>query len=522
MSESSNAGTAPAPTTRLSRWKLASYGAPAMPLSMVTLPLAVYLPAVYADSEGFGLGLGFVGLMLVLSRIFDGLTDPLIGFLSDRTRSRWGRRKPFVVLGTPIYLLGILLLWIPPFEFSEITFAGFEFNNGYPYLLAVLVLVYVGATIKDVPYSAWGAELSTNYNDRTLVMSWKEGFTVAGSLIGAFTPAVIFFFGYTKPVEVVYFLALATAIIMPLLVANMVVTVPEYPVVETRKERLPLRESFKYVWQNEPYRRLVIIFLFSTIGSAMTNALSFFFVKHVLMAGALYGFYLAPYFISQIIAIPLWFKISRRIGKHRATMVAIGWYALWSCFIPLIAMAPNEWFTSFEIPVLLTFLPDDSYAAAVAYFEGIPTGKFAFFILVMCLKGSSIGALSALPYAMAADVVDVDSAQTGKKQGGAYFSIWLMTRKLAYALGLFIGTSVAVWVGFNALAEPGSGENREASLLWLACLYSVIPAIFKFVAMPLLWNYPLTEARVAEIQESISQTAPPDDEPTAKGSAAPA
>ena len=77
----------------LSSWVLASYGAPAMPLAMVTLPMAVYLPAVYADSEGFGLGLAFVGLMMVLSRVFDGITDPLIGFLSDRTRSRWGRRS---------------------------------------------------------------------------------------------------------------------------------------------------------------------------------------------------------------------------------------------------------------------------------------------------------------------------------------------------------------------------------------------------------------------------------------------
>ncbi|MCB1685517.1 MAG: MFS transporter [Pseudomonadales bacterium] len=77
------------PTDRtLSNWQLASYGAPAMPLSMVALPMAVYLPAVYADSEGFGLGLAFVGLMMVLSRIFDGVTDPLIGFLSDRIRTR--------------------------------------------------------------------------------------------------------------------------------------------------------------------------------------------------------------------------------------------------------------------------------------------------------------------------------------------------------------------------------------------------------------------------------------------------
>jgi len=287
------------------------------------------------------------------------------------------------------------------------------------------------------------------------------------------------------------------------LVFNQLKVVPEYPVKETNSERLPLRESFKYVWANEPYRKLVIIFLFSTIGSAMTNSLSFFFVKHVLLAGDLYGFYLAPYFISQIVAIPLWFKLSAKIGKHRATMVAIFWYALWSCFIPLIAIAPQIWFEAFELSNTLAFLPDSWLSGLNDRFEGIPTGKFAFFIGVMCLKGSAIGALSALPYAMAADVIDLDSSRTGKRQGGAYFSIWTMTRKLAYAAGLIVGTTAATVVGFNSLADPIDAPNTAYSLLWLACLYSIVPAIFKFVAMPLLWNYSLTEEKLAEIQKEI-------------------
>jgi len=182
---------------------------------------------------------------------------------------------------------------------------------------------------------------------------------------------------------------------------------------------------------------------------------------------------------------------------------------VWSCFIPLIAIAPMVWFDAFEIARLLTFLPEDSYNSAVAYFEGIPTGKFLAFIVIMCLKGSAIGALSALPYAMAADVVDVDAAQTGKRQGGAYFSIWLMVRKLAYALGLFVGTNMVVLFGFNSLADPLDTTNTAFTLLMLACCYSVIPALFKFVALPLLWNYSLTEDRVKEIQESMVPSAAP-------------
>jgi glycoside/pentoside/hexuronide:cation symporter, GPH family len=490
--------------SNLTRWHFASYAAPAMPLAMTGLIIAVYLPAVYADSEGFGLALGFVGFLVMASRIFDGITDPIIGFWSDRLRTRWGRRKPFIILGTPIYMIGVWLLWVPPFEFSEVSFLGMTFNNGYPWLLVTLILFYLGATIKDVPYSAWGAELSSNYNERTLVMSWREVFSVGGSLIGALTPAIIFFWGYDKPSDAVYFLSLFIVILTPIYVINAVWFVPENEVVETRAERIPLKESIKVAWSNEPYRKLIIIFLFATIGSAMTNTLSFFFVKHVLLAGDLYGFYLAPYFISQIVAIPLWFALSRRIGKHRATMVAIGWYAVWSCFIPIIAWMDASHFASFEAAHLLAFLPDESYASAMAYFEGIPTGKFVFFIAVMCLKGSAIGALSALPYAMAADVIDLDTARTGKKQGGAYFSIWTMTRKLAYALGLFVGANAAVLIGFNSLADPANTTNTAGTLLGLAILYSMVPALFKFVAMPLLWNYELTEDRLAEIQKEIA------------------
>lgn len=504
MAEVARVGAPAADVERkpLSKYVLASYAAPATPLALVGLPMAVYLPPLYSDSEGFGLSLALVGLIITLSRFTDVITDPLIGFISDRFKTRWGRRKPFVLLGTPIYITGIWLLFVPPVEFTDVSLFGWSFNYGYPWLFMAVALTYLGSTIKDLPYSAWGAELSSNYNERTLITSWREGFGVTGSLISAFTPAIILFLGYTRPADAVFFLTIAMAILMVPLVANALIAVPEWPVRETR-ERLPLVESLRYVTKNGPYMRLIVIFTFSALGSAMTNSLSFYFVKHVLLAGDLYGLYLAPYFVSQIIAIPLWFKLSRRIGKHRATMVAIGWYAFWSCFIPLIAIAPQAWFHPFAVPLLLKFLPENMYQGVVSYFEGIETGKFIFFIVVMCLKGSAIGALAALPRAMAADVVDLDTAMTGKQQAGAYFSIWSMVQKASYALGITIGTGLAVAFGFNSLADPMDTDNTWFALFMLACLYSVIPAVFKFVAMPLLWHYPLTEQKLADIQSDI-------------------
>ena len=481
-----------------------SYAAPAAPLALAGLPLAVYLPVIYADSDGFGLSLAVVGTVLMLSRLTDVVTDPWIGFLSDKWRLRWGRRKPWVLVGTPIFGFGMWYLFMPPFEFSDVTFFGATFSNGYLWLFLTLSIFFLGSTIKDLPYTAWGAELSKNYHERTLIMSWKEVFNVGGALVSAFIPSIILFFGYDKPTEAVFVLVLVMCISMPILNVNCLLTVPDLPVAE-RPTRLRLRDSLKIVAKNKPFVYLVIIFAFGAIGSAMTNSLSFFFVKHVLVAGGLYGLYLAPYFVCQIAAVPLWFKLSRRIGKHKATMWAVGWYALWSSFIPLIAITPNDWYTAFEIPRFLGVLPASWEASALAYLDGIETGKFLFFIIIMCLKGSAIGALSALPFSMCADVIDVDTAETGQRRAGAYMAIWSMTKKGAYALGTAIGLwLVAMW-GFDALADPRSTTNTEFALLMLACTYSVIPAIFKFVGMPLLWKYPLTEAKLRDVQAEINR-----------------
>ena len=156
----------------------------------------------------------------------------------------------------------------------------------------------------------------------------------------------------------------------------------------------------------------------------------------------------------------------------------------------------------------MSFLSADSHQFIVNYFEGIDTGKFLFFLFVMCLKGSSIGALSALPSAMCADVIDIDTAETGERRAGAYFSIWSMVRKGAYALGVTIGLSLVVWFGFDSLADPRNTTNSEYSLFMLACVYSVFPALFKFVGIPLLWSYPLTEAKLKEVQADIAAKQP--------------
>ena len=252
----------------LTTYTYISYGAPAAPLSLAGLPLAVYLPVIYADSDGFGLSLAAVGAILALSRVSDVITDPLIGRYSDKWRTRWGRRKPWVLVGTPIFGLGMWYLFHPPFEFSDVTVLGNTFSNGYIWLFVTLTVFYLGATIKDVPFSAWGAELSSNYNERTLIMSWKEVFNVAGGLLSAFTPAIILFFGYDKPTEAVFALVVMMCISMPLINLNCLAVVPEWRVVEREELRIRIIDGLRVAAGNKPFMLLVVVFAVGSIGSA--------------------------------------------------------------------------------------------------------------------------------------------------------------------------------------------------------------------------------------------------------------
>ena len=161
------------------RWtigRLLPYGVTGLPLAALLLPLYVYLPSYYA--EGLGLGFAVVGGVLLAARLWDGITDPLVGWLSDRWTSRWGRRRPWMVVGTPILLLGAWQLFRP----GE--------SADWLHLLLWSGVLYLGATMVLLPYSAWGAELSPDYHERSRIAGAREIFVVVGTLLAASLPAL--------------------------------------------------------------------------------------------------------------------------------------------------------------------------------------------------------------------------------------------------------------------------------------------------------------------------------------------
>ena len=444
-------------TAPLSRSSIYIHGSIGLPIAMFGYPVAVWLPPFYAGE--LGVSLAAVGTMIMLARLTDVVTDPLIGFFSDRTHTPIGRRKPFMLLGLPILMIGVLFLFMPHlFGFSSV---------GSLYLLAWLGIMFIGSTLVYIPYFAWGAEMSPDYHERSRITASREFYVLVGLMVAALIPALLPFFidGPATPKPVLTAMGWTIIVLTPLSVLLVCWRVAEPAHVKVARQ-VPLLEGLRHVGRNGPMVRVLAIVLIVTGGEAFRNALSLFFMRDyigVTGVGMLYLYY----FGAGLLAIPGWLWLGRRMGKHKAFAV---------CMTAAAALS------------------------TIAFF--LEPGQTQIFTAMFVAKGLCFGGLQFLPLAMLADVIDVDTARSKGKRAGTFFAISGMTTKLATAFGTGISLNVVAFFGFNPV--PGV-VNGPAEFWWLAFSYAVIPSIFFLAALWLTWTYPLTAARQVRLRGLIER-----------------
>lgn len=430
----------------LPRATLLAYGALGLPLAALNLPLYVYLPAFYARETG--IGLATVGGVLLVARVLDTVTDPLIGELSDRLPTRFGRRRPWLVAALPLLLLATWMLFLP------------ERGAGAGHLLLWSILAYVAWTAMLLPYAAWGAELSGDYHERSRITAAREGFVVLGILFAAALPALL---GIEADDRGAVLAALAWIMTLVLPVTMLILLVG---VKETRTllpGRLPLGRGLAIALRNIAFIRLVIAYLLNGIANGLPATLFLLFVADGLALPELTGLLLVLYFAAGIVAIPAWLRLSRRIGKHRAWSAAMLWACAVFVWVPLLG-------------------PGDLWP----------------FVLLCVLSGLSLGADLVLPASIQADAVDLDRLRSGRQRTGLLFAVWSMSTKLALALAVGLAFPVLALAGF----APGAA-NTPVALTTLATLYGPVPVVIKLAATALVWNFPITAAAQADLRRRI-------------------
>jgi glycoside/pentoside/hexuronide:cation symporter, GPH family len=430
------------PRERLPATVLFAYALPGLPLAALTLPLYIYLPAFYADD--LGLGLTAVGGILLFARLADVAFDPFAGVLSDRFRSRYGRRKPFLLLATPLALAALHQLFIPP--------AG----AGAGHLLGWTLLLYAGYTLMTLPYWAWGAELSPDYDERSRIVGAREAAVVLGTVVAAAMPAVVAG-GRGGALEAIAWLVI---LCLPVAVALALWGAPEPRVALGR--RLAFSRAARLIWRNGPFRRLLLAYLLNSAANGLTATLFLLFVEHALGIPERSGALLLVYFLCGVASVPLWVWLSARFGKHRSWAAGMALCALFFLAVPFLG--PGD------------FLP---------------------FLAVCVATGLCLGADLALPASMQADVVDLDRARGGGERAGLFFALWAMATKLALALAVGVAFPLLDLMGF----DPASGRGTWA----LAALYAAAPIAVKLCAILPIWRFPIDAERQARLRAAITR-----------------
>jgi Na+/melibiose symporter-like transporter len=418
-------------TTPLRRRTLAAFAAPCLPLTGVGLPLVVYLPPYYAGT--LGLDLAMTGILFSAVRWIDLPLDVLFGHGIDRTDTKWGRFRPWMVIGGLVMMAGLALVFFARPGVGPIAaFAG-------------LLLMYAGYSAAQVAHTSWGQALSTDYHERSRIFGWWQaanmialiGLLAVPPLINGLGPR----WGLT-PSPSLGIHAMGWVLIALMLPALLLVStgVPD---------RAPVHASphgwadVKAALKRPLVQRLMLIDLLASLPPGFGGALLVFFFEAARgFSDADAKLLLLFYFAAGLIGAPIWAWVARRTSKHMAVAWAIGSYAL--------------------LHAGLVLVPASSFgmAAVGMLFAGIPAVAPPFLVR-----------------AMLADVTDAETLDSGRSNAGLYYAVLVGVQKIGYAIPVGLAYIVLDLVGFDARLGAGNTQSAIDGLVLLFLLPPVISAL---------------------------------------------
>lgn len=435
-----------------------AYSLPAFFLAVVGIPVYVYIPKFYSDVVGVNIAV--LGYVLFSVRIFDAVTDPALGYLSDRTQSRMGRRRPYIGFGSVLVALTMYLLFNPPTglsaTFDTVWFAG------------SIYALFLCWTVVVVPYESLGPEITYDYNERTSLFGLRDGFLIAGTLAAASSPAAVkwlFNLSETPAGERAQFFWIAI-IYAPLLIISCwwCVLVIREKKLSGGAGRLGMWRGLRQVAQNRPFIILLVAYTISAIGNNLPATLILYYVEYVLLSD-LADLFLLLYFVAGILFLPAWVLISRRTGKKAAWLASMAINT--GAFIGVFFLGPGD---------------------AIIY--GV----------LVCLSGIGFGATLAIPSAIQADVIDYDELLTGQRREGQYIGLWSISKKFAAAIGIGVGLAILGWVGYT----PNVAQSEQVRFT-LRTLYALVPSICNIIAFFIAIAYPINSRNHKRIRSAIIQ-----------------
>lgn len=407
-------------------------------------------------TEALNISPVWAGTALLIPRLWDAITDPLMGALSDRTRTRMGRRRPFLLVGAVVFGLTFWMVLSPPPVESEI--------GKVLYFTAMYVLVSTAYTIYDVPYSSMAAEMTGSFRERTNLVGYKMMAARLGIILSAVVSPIIF---NSKESLSEGFALLGAVGGIFITTTGLVAffTTSTAPRIEIIPERFSLRDEIMAVVQNKPFANLFFVFLLQNLAiGASATSLIYFITITMSVTPNLIGPLFAVAGITALILTPGWVVIGGRIGKK-----------------PAYARA-----------MLINIL-----ATAAVFF--LPASLAMLLFGVYVINGAADAGNQLMPNAMVPDTVEVDELHSGVRREGAIFGAWAFCRKAGMAGGAFLVSVCLSLFGFVS----GAAEQPESVQLGIRIAFAAIPLLLWLGAFKLLSRYHLDETKFNEIKSRL-------------------
>jgi len=398
------------------------------------------------------------GIVIFLSKAWDAVSDPLMGIISDRTRTKYGRRRPYFLAGIGLIFLSFLLLWYP---------VDFE-PESYRFMFATFAYLFFSTVITMVmiPYNALASELTLDYNERTSLTSIRMFFSMFSSILCAVLPLeIIKMFKDIKTGHIVMASSFGLLFALPFIATFL--TTREKKEFQQSSSNFSFKESFIAPFKNRSFRMVLCMYLFAFLAMDVIMTIVIYFMTYYLEKGNQTNYVLGTLLIVQIFVIPIYSALGKKLGKQKAFLIAT---ILW-----LVAMLSS----------LLITPSMPSYAIYV--FAGI--------------AGVATGGVIVMIYSIFADIPDIDELESGLRREGIFSGLFTFMRKMSSALAAFIISNTIAAAGYkppveqmvNGAVQTIQQPQSAEFILALRLIFAVLPIALLILCLWASLKYPLTQ-----------------------------
>jgi GPH family glycoside/pentoside/hexuronide:cation symporter len=436
-------------------------------------------PAIVSGVNGFllnaflldvvGLHPALVGTIFLITKIWDAINDPIMGALTDRTKSRWGRRRPWLLFAALPFGLFFIAQWLSP-QWSEAA--------KFWYYLIVAIFLDAAFTAVNVPYSAMTPELTHDYDERTSLSSYRLSFSIMGGVLAVFFHTLIV---KAMPNAFIGNAVAASCWAILIVGANwitffftrekhydeLVKAQAEHP-----EDKGPgFLEGLKIAFRNKAFVNVTIIYLLSWLAIQFVQNNLLLYVRYWIGAESYFGFLVLAVQFSAFIFLMIWAKVSAKIGKQNVYYVGMSFWVV--------------------VEIILFF---------------IQPGQIVFLFVMAILAGAGVSIGYLVPWSMIPDVVEMDELETGQRREGIFYGFFVFLQKMGISLGLAMSNYVFALTGYiNQVPGAALPVQPPAVLMALRIFVSLAPALILLLSFIVVHQYPITREKHAEMRAELER-----------------